>query len=133
MIATETSTIVLVAAVVTLCISTAVMALGLPSTLFRWRRPARPVESFVPENGSAVSTPNRRVVTGRPAVLPSHRALVRPPIELGPAPAPRLDPDEVREAIELVEMLIDDDPEQLAGLISMWLDEDQRSLRRDER
>ncbi len=126
MIAVDTSTVVLVLAVVTLCVTTAGMSLGVSVPAWRRRRASATPEPL------PVSVSTRRVVTGRPAVLPDHRALVRPPIELGPAPRPAddaadrpLSPGEVRDAVAFVEHMIEHDAERLAHLITMWINEDE--------
>lgn len=122
MIAIDTSTAVLAVAILTLCVTTAVTSLALPSFSFTRRRRARETPP---------DRPARRVVTGRPARLPEYPAMTSPAIELGPAPRPvrtptdgRVGVEHVGDAVALIEQLLDEHPERLAELISLWVNED---------
>lgn len=127
MTAVALSTAVLVAAILTLCVTTALTSLALPTmSLWRRRRPTPSGSVAIPE------PPVRRAVTGLPARLPTYTPAAPGAIELGPVAGPEPvppdsppDPAELRDAEALIEHLLERNPERLAELITLWLNEDE--------
>lgn len=102
-------------------------------TMPTWRRPRRrrprpaarwrPVGSAPRPQAPIPATYRRRVVTGLPAALPPLADDGRQPSTLPDDPSVAAD---VRAAEQLIDDLLGSHPEEVARLMTLWIDEDDR-------
>ena len=125
--AADVPIVVLGASAVVLLACTALLSWTLPSIAWRWRWRSRPARS---------RSARPRVVTGRPPALPvgpvpavvARRPLLPARQQVSAADVQRTD-DGTSEVEEMIDQLLDTDPDRVAWLMMHWIRHDGRARR----